>query len=31
MEHQLGLAIAVTMFLKHDEYHSKILFQLIQD
>ena len=26
MEHQLGLAIAVTMFLKHDEYHSKLLF-----
>ena len=32
MEHQLGLAIAVTMFLKQDEYHSKfILFDLIQD
>jgi len=25
MEHQLGLAIAVTMFLKQDEYHSKLI------
>ena len=25
MEHQLGIAIAVTMFLKQEEYQSKII------
>ena len=25
MEHQLGIAIAVTMFLKQEEYQSKLL------
>ena len=28
MEHQLGIAIAVTMFLKQEEYQSKISFCL---